>query len=57
MNYAAAGGINKEYTRLGGTMVNSKKDVDPKLQAMADKVNEFRDAKKKSSAPSGIVLL
>jgi hypothetical protein len=57
MNYAAAGGINKEYVRLGGRMVNSKEEVDPKLQAMADKVRALRDAKKKAAASSGIVLL
>lgn len=44
MNYAAAGGIKNEYARLGGTYVNSIKDVDPRFR---DRKKEEEDKKKR----------
>jgi len=44
MNFAAAGGIKDEYARLGGSYVDSKKDVDPRFR---DKKKEEEDKKKR----------
>lgn len=55
MNFAAAEGIKSEYSRLGGTYVESKKDVDPRFRNKKKEEEDKKKRKEKERKQHGFV--